>query len=144
MRSVLRPFPAILTAAVLTATVLLTACGPQKSDGSGGGTARAQAPGPSGSSCGHRGSGTATPSPSAPEKDGVRITAVGRGARRCAEFEVTNHETQPLTYTITFAFQSDSGAALENTTETVPSVKPGQTVRRTLSANGPYPGAPGG
>ncbi|WP_331281171.1 DUF4232 domain-containing protein [Microbispora rosea] len=73
------------------------------------------------------------------EKDGVRITGPGRGVRDCdlypfsAEFQVTNHETEPFTYTITFTFVSRSGEVLAGTEQTVPAVEPGQTVESTVA-----------
>ncbi|WP_433220731.1 DUF4232 domain-containing protein [Microtetraspora malaysiensis] len=72
------------------------------------------------------------------EKDGVKISGLSGRSHNCglypfsAEFRVTNHETEPFTYTITFEFVSHSGGALANTKQTVPAVKPGQTVKRTL------------
>lgn len=81
----------------------------------------------------HRGPGWR---PSDAEKDGVRITGSSGGTRACAEFEVTNHEAEPFTYTITFEFLSDAGEALSSTKQTVPSVKPGRTVKRTVAVGG--------
>lgn len=62
----------------------------------------------------------------------MRITRSSGGAQACAEFDVTNHETEPFTYTITLEFLSDSGEALTHTKQTVPSVKPGRTVKRRV------------
>ncbi|WP_344890039.1 DUF4232 domain-containing protein [Actinomadura meridiana] len=60
-----------------------------------------------------------------------------------AEFEVTNHESEPFTYAITFDALSGSGGVLENTEQTVPAVGPGQTVRRTVRLNGVPSGGKG-
>ncbi|WP_156723684.1 DUF4232 domain-containing protein [Streptomyces apocyni] len=115
--------PAALPVA-LAGVLLLTACGtqpagtpdPPVTPGASGG------PGPS-----------ALPGdPADLEKDGVRITAIGDDARD-SEFEVTNDASEPFTYTITFSLLSESGGALANPKQTVPSVKPGQTLRRTLT-----------
>ncbi|WP_308432080.1 DUF4232 domain-containing protein [Streptomyces cinnamoneus] len=66
---------------------------------------------------------------------------MSRGAGHCAEFELTNHEAGPFTYTITFTFLSGAGEALASQKETVPSVGPGRTVKRavTMSGTGPLP-----
>ncbi|MET9753978.1 DUF4232 domain-containing protein [Streptomyces syringium] len=82
-------------------------------------------------------------SPSGLEKGGVRITGSSGGAQACAEFDVTNHGTEPFTYTITFEFLSSSGEALTHTKQTVPSVKPGRTVKRR-AAMGELPSRPRG
>ncbi|GAA4557045.1 DUF4232 domain-containing protein [Planotetraspora kaengkrachanensis] len=72
------------------------------------------------------------------EQDGVKMTGLNERSRNCdrhplsAEFRVTNHESEPFTYTITFKSLSDSGEALAYTKQTVPSVKPGQTVKGTV------------
>ncbi|MEU6409394.1 DUF4232 domain-containing protein [Microbispora sp. NPDC046933] len=72
------------------------------------------------------------------EKDGVKITRLNVRSRDCeldplsAEFQVTNHEAEPFTYTISFDFVSHSGEVLAGTERTVPAVKPGQTVNRTV------------
>ncbi|MEV0264748.1 DUF4232 domain-containing protein [Streptomyces sp. NPDC050617] len=160
MRTVPLALPA---AAAVAGALLLTACGSQKagSDSPGDGSAHAGGAGSAGRSsaspCGVRPSGaTATATPPAPtgdpsklKKDGVEITAMGGGTEACADFTVTNHESQALTYTITFTFVSEAGEALTNTEKTVPSVKPGQTVKGTVIADGrlpdggPHPGARG-
>ncbi|MEU4541117.1 DUF4232 domain-containing protein [Streptosporangium sp. NPDC023825] len=76
------------------------------------------------------------------EKHGVKITGLSGRSRTCdllpfsAEFQVTNHETEPFTYTIAFEFVSRSGEALAGTKQTVPSVRPGQTVKRTVDLVG--------
>lgn len=135
MRSSSLPLP-LAVAGVL----LLTACGTRTAGSpSAGGSPGPDSPGlPGTSSCGTRASGaSALPSdPSAPEKDGVRITASSSGTRACAEFEVTNQGAEPLTYLITFAFRSDSGEVLTHAEQTVPSVAPGAVVKRTVTMDG--------
>lgn len=59
----------------------------------------------------------------------------GPSAAPVTEFEVTNTEKEALTFTITFTLMNESGQAMDNTTRTVESVKPGQTVRRTLDTD---------
>ncbi|MBB4951539.1 hypothetical protein F4556_007074 [Kitasatospora gansuensis] len=61
----------------------------------------------------------------------MRITAF-RGS--CADFEVTNHEAGPLSYSIAFTFRSASGEALVTADQTVPAVGPGETVKGTAVA----------
>ncbi|OIJ85825.1 DUF4232 domain-containing protein [Streptomyces colonosanans] len=73
--------------------------------------------------------------PSDPKTDGVKIV----GAAACPAFEVTNEATEAVTYTITFQLLSSSGAALESSKQTVPSVKPGQTVQHAVDL-GELPG----
>ncbi|MFE7116338.1 DUF4232 domain-containing protein [Streptomyces sp. NPDC057654] len=150
MRNVPLALPA---AAAVAGALLLTACGSQKagSDSLGDGSAHAGGAGstgrPSASPCGVRPSGaTAAATPPAPigdpaklEKDGVKITAMGGGNEACADFTVTNHEAKALTYTVTFTFASETGEALTNTEKVVPSVKPGQTVKRTVVADDRLP-----
>ncbi|MEV0281131.1 DUF4232 domain-containing protein [Streptomyces sp. NPDC050610] len=148
MRNV--PLLTLPAAVAVTGALFLTACGSQKA-GSGSardGSMHAEGAGPSGrpgvSSCGAPAAGASATSTSPPltgdpaelEKDGVKITGLGDGGRACADFAVTNHEAEALTYTITFTFMSDAGEALANTEKTVPSVKPGQSVRRTITADG--------
>ncbi|MGK5728569.1 DUF4232 domain-containing protein [Streptomyces sp. URMC 124] len=140
MRTIFRTLPLALSGALL-----LTACGSEQAASRQDGRA---APGASGSS-GPAGDCSSAPSAGAgavtePGKDGVRITGVGRGARPCFGFEVTNQEKEALDYTVTFTVLSDTGAALETTKETVPSVKPGRTTRRTVEMSAALPGARGG
>lgn len=138
---------ASLTLPVVAGVLLLTACGSQKADSQSDGLTQTQEDSPDlpgKSSCGAQTSDTsAAPStsalpgdPSGLEKDGVKITGLSGGADACAEFQVTNHETEPFTYTITFKFLSDSGEALTSTEQTVQSVKSGRTVKRTVAMGG--------
>ncbi|GIH59798.1 DUF4232 domain-containing protein [Microbispora siamensis] len=70
--------------------------------------------------------------------DSVKITGLSGRSRNCdlypfsVEFRVTNQETEPFTFTITFEFVSHSGEVLIGTKQTVPAVKSGQTVQRTV------------
>ncbi|WP_372411374.1 DUF4232 domain-containing protein [Streptomyces luteireticuli] len=67
------------------------------------------------------------------EKDGVRITGMGGERSEVpVEFEVTNREGQPFTYTVTVDVLSGSGEVLANGKETVASVPSGRAVRRTV------------
>ncbi|WP_147942282.1 DUF4232 domain-containing protein [Microbispora sp. CSR-4] len=73
------------------------------------------------------------------ERDGVAITGLSVRSRNCrfsAGFKVTNHEAEPFTYTVTFAFVSRSGAVLSNAEQTVPAVEPGQTVQGMVTMGG--------
>ncbi|MFI1968343.1 DUF4232 domain-containing protein [Streptomyces cinnamoneus] len=144
MRSVLLTPPVLLVG-----VLLLTACGPQQSDSRSDRPARVKGDGssceesPSGAAAG---SGAAVPPGDASglEKDGVKIVGLSRGGRSCAEFEVTNHQTEPFSYTITFAFLSGSGEALENPGQSVASVMPGETLRRTVTMSRPPSSVRGG
>lgn len=99
--------------AVLASALLLTACGSQGADSPGG-----------------------------EEKDGVRITGAGPSPAS-VEFAVTNHETKPFTYTVTFEAVSASGAVSAHEKQTVSSVAPGQTARRTVRMEAVGPDAHG-
>ncbi|GHG62750.1 DUF4232 domain-containing protein [Streptomyces griseocarneus] len=140
--------------ALLAGLLLLTACGSQKAEEQGGGLTQTQVPGaqglPGDSPCGGQPSATAVKPGASPlpggssheEKDGVTITGLSRGTPHCAEFAVTNHKTEPFSYTITFTFLSSTGEALASRKETVPSVKPGRTAKGTVTASGLPSGAP--
>ncbi len=137
--------------AVVAVVLLLSACGSERVAAWGDGSQQTQGPDSAyrrgDPSCGAPSTGTPPTSgtsifPGGPEdleKDGVKITGLGGRSRNCdlspfsAEFQVTNHETEPFTYTITFAFVSHSGEVLAGTEQTVPAVKPGQTVKRTVA-----------
>ncbi len=149
---------ALPAAVAVTGALLLTACGAQKagSDALGDGSTHAEGAGASGrpgtSSCPPRTLPGASAKPTGPalagdpsklEKDGVKITAMGGDLQACADFTVTNHGTETLTYTIAFTFMSDAGEALTNTEKVVPSVKAGHTVKGTVTADGLLPDARG-
>ncbi|TWF96978.1 DUF4232 domain-containing protein [Kitasatospora viridis] len=103
-----RPLAAAITVAV--AGLLLAGC-----DG--------EAAAPSAASPGACGVPSATP---APARDGVRITAVGPG---CAQYEVTNPDTEPADVAVLFTQFSPSGGAIGNLPRTVTAVPAGATVR---------------
>ncbi|WP_221890939.1 DUF4232 domain-containing protein [Microbispora sp. KK1-11] len=146
MRTTPRSLPA-----VLAGVLVLSACGSESVAAWSDGSQQTQGPDSADRrgdpSCGVPSTGTpATSGTSALpggsedlEKDGVKITGLGGRSRNCdlspfsAEFRVTNHETEPFTYTITFAFVSRSGEVLAGAEKTVPAVKPGQTVERTVA-----------
>ncbi|WUI03508.1 DUF4232 domain-containing protein [Spirillospora sp. NBC_00431] len=124
-------FPVLST--VLACAVFMTACGTQGGSPASGVNAAASG-------------GSALPgAPDDLAQDGVRITGMSGWSHQetpptiTAEFEVANRESEPFTYTITFAALSGSGAALENTEQTVPAVGAGQTVKRTVRLNGTAP-----
>ncbi|MFH8801262.1 DUF4232 domain-containing protein [Streptomyces sp. NPDC017936] len=144
--------PAPLLLPALAACLLLTACGSERAGTQNGGPGAAVPPG-------------RTPVTD-PGTDGVRITAVtlptaspspgGRGGGVHAEplatawpdsgvsaaYEVTNHGTEAMTYTVLFTFASDTGGAVDNKRETVRSVGAGRTVRGTVTLGALPPGAP--
>lgn len=141
---------------VLTAALLLTACGTQGASPGGGdgnspvraavlcpedpvpygGTPRSEAsPLPSGTP-----SALPLPSPGGATEDGVDITALYAwgpesgcaGVDYSADFELTNQGTEKATYTLTFGFLSASGGAVDNGERTVEAVGPGRTVKGTV------------
>ncbi|MFF4395213.1 DUF4232 domain-containing protein [Streptomyces sp. NPDC001480] len=96
--------------------------------------------------CGaHLSSGpAATAEPSAGATGDARIDdAGGDGTHGCGRFQVTNHATEPLTYTVSFAFVSDTGASLADSYRIVPNVRPGRTVTGTVGTSDLPPGARG-
>ncbi|WP_424848852.1 DUF4232 domain-containing protein [Streptomyces sp. SAI-129] len=67
------------------------------------------------------------------------LPGAGAAAGPCAvQYDVTNSEAEPFTYTITFSVLDEQGRAMSNVEETVASVGAGKTVRRTLEHGG-YP-----
>ncbi|MEU7884947.1 DUF4232 domain-containing protein [Microbispora bryophytorum] len=139
--------------AVLAGVLLLPACGSEGIAAWSDGSRRTQGPDSAerrgDPECGAPSTGTPPTSGTSVlpggsgglEKDGVEITGLGGRARNCglspfsAEFQVTNHETEPFTYTVTFTFVSRSGQVLAGAEQTVPAVEPGQTVRRTVAVD---------
>ncbi|MET7689054.1 DUF4232 domain-containing protein [Streptomyces sp. NPDC005483] len=144
--------------AVLSAALLLAACGSQSASPGGddeGGPVRAEAlcptdvaryGSPLSSEASVRSSGTPTvlPLPSVggdtADEDGVKITALyAWGARSgcaavdySADFEITNQQTETATYMLTIGFLSASGGAVYNAQQTVEAVGPGRTVKGTV------------
>ncbi|GAB2868162.1 DUF4232 domain-containing protein [Streptomyces deserti] len=153
--------------AVLTGSLLVTSCGSEQAGSRGraaegpGGVSAEPLPTCSGpghsygeppQSTGPPPEAAASPLPghaSAPpgdpadlERDGVRITRLSTGSSDCASglsagFEVTNRGAEASTYTITFSWTSETGAAMVSTEQTVSSVGPGRTVRRTVHTTDP-------
>ncbi|WP_318210551.1 DUF4232 domain-containing protein [Streptomyces sp. SJL17-1] len=86
----------------------------------------------------------------APDQDGVTIIGTGGGADSggsalpCAAYTLTSRETRPFTYVVTVGFRSESGRALSDVEDTVETVAPGHTVRRTVTASDIPPDAAGG
>ncbi|MFH8370196.1 DUF4232 domain-containing protein [Streptomyces sp. NPDC018031] len=135
----MRSLPSAVPAA-LAGALLLAACGTQQDGPRSNGAAERDAVTTGGrpgtAACGGQSSAAALPGdPAEPEKDGVRVTGMRSGPGACADYEVTNHGRVPVTYTITFTFLSGSGEALASTEQTVPSVGPGRTVRRTVTTS---------
>ncbi|MER7723345.1 DUF4232 domain-containing protein [Streptomyces sp. NPDC096323] len=109
--------------AALASTALLAGCGTETAGGSGAPAASA--------TCA---SASPAADPSGRTWDNVTLVhrVCGPSGAPVTEFEVTNTESQALTFVITFTLMNESGEAMDNTTRTVESVKPGQTVRRAL------------
>ncbi|MEW2619497.1 DUF4232 domain-containing protein [Streptomyces sp. NPDC048106] len=132
----------------LAALLLLTACGSEHAGAPGAAASAAPA--------------SAVPVDD-PPVDGVRITSVtipsatpsptpsdyvvhadplpAADSGISATYEVTNHGTEALTYTILFDFTTDTGAVMGNHYETVRSVGPGATKHGTVRLGAPGPGS---
>ncbi len=63
----------------------------------------------------------------------MKIIGVSPSAPYCAEFELTNSGTEATTYTVSFAFTTSTGEVLANASHTALAVKPGRTVRDTVT-----------
>ncbi|MFJ5262341.1 DUF4232 domain-containing protein [Streptomyces sp. NPDC088387] len=134
-----------LPVVLLSGALFLTACGTQRTGGEAGGPAGTSGVGASGTgasgagACGAGGSGasSAPPAgdPSRLSADGVTITGFD-AAQECLAYEIANSSDETRTYTVTFSVGTESGGALSNPEETVPSVAPGSTVHRTLPLGG--------
>ncbi len=48
---------------------------------------------------------------------------------------MTNRQAEPVTYTVTISFRSGTGGVVDNVEQTVESVAPGRTVRRSVAVN---------
>lgn len=124
---------ALSASAVLVGALLLTACGTQVA-----GTQRSPGAiiGPSATpvACGF------PRDPANAAKDGAEITAVRGRSIGCGTgsdtvqvgFRVTNHEAEPLTYTVEFEVVALSGEGLTFMKQTVPGVAAGRSARATL------------
>lgn len=118
-----------LLALPLAAVLLLGGCGTENAGVRGGGSASGCPPGTppglSGDTSGMEQSGA--------EQDEVRITGSDGASCDDVRWEVTNTRSRAFTYIVTFSIRSGSGAALDSVEQTVPSVEPGRTVRRSLT-----------
>ncbi|MFC8535229.1 DUF4232 domain-containing protein [Streptomyces sp. NPDC057249] len=117
----MRPAPALVLCAALASTALLTGCGKETAGASAspGATCASLAP---------------LPDPAGRTWDDVRVVSgkCGPSGAPSTGFEVTNSDTEPLTFTVTFTLVNGFGEAMDTITRTVEGVKPGQTVRRPL------------
>ncbi|MCB8901646.1 MULTISPECIES: DUF4232 domain-containing protein [unclassified Streptomyces] len=135
-----------MTLPAVAGLLLLTACGTEQRGAEASGTPSPPACGPGSDPSARAGVPTASV---APDQDGVSIIGTGGGAdsgssaRPCAAYSLTNRETRPFMYVVTVGFQSESGQALSNVEDTVETVAPGRTVRRTVTASDLPPDAVG-
>lgn len=132
---------AVATAStVLAGVLLLAACGSGRDSQS---PVSAEVACPSGFAQAGQVSGTPTPLPlpslDGPGEGGVKVTGLyawgkesGCGTGFSAEFDVTNQGTEAATYTVTLGFRSASGAGVDDAEQTVASVGPGRTVKKTV------------
>ncbi|MFD9563035.1 DUF4232 domain-containing protein [Streptomyces sp. NPDC059994] len=120
----MRPAALLAACALAASTVLVAGCGSENA--ASGSRAASGSP-----TCASR---PPTGDPADLKRDGVTILSQGCGPSPSAqtEFEVTNTETEPFTYTISFEVRNGSGEVTSNPHRTVASVAPGQTVRKTL------------
>ncbi|MFD3452338.1 DUF4232 domain-containing protein [Streptomyces sp. NPDC058691] len=125
------PLTPLTVPAVLAGVLVLTACGTRLAGAPGDGVPQATGP-----SCRPA---PATPTPGGEETDAAGIVGSNVASPACAPaIQVTNHEAEPFTYTVTLSFVTGSGAAMASTEQTVPAVGPGRTVKRPvdLAADG--------
>ncbi|MFF5921022.1 DUF4232 domain-containing protein [Streptomyces flavochromogenes] len=126
--------------------LLLTACGTERRGAEASGSTAPPACGPGPNPSASAGPPTAAV---APDQDGVTVIGTGGGAdsgssaRPCVAYTLTSRETQPFTYVVTVGFRSESGQALSTVEDTVETVAPGRTVRRTVTASDLPPDAVG-
>ncbi|GAB2728915.1 DUF4232 domain-containing protein [Kitasatospora kifunensis] len=122
----MRPAIPFALSAVVASTLLLAGCGSQNVASGSPAT-----------------SGSPTCTPSTPvgdagalKRDNVTIVSPGcrTSSASAAEFEVTNAESEPFTYTVTLNLLNDAGEVMDSIPQTVASVAPGQTVRHTVNA----------
>ncbi|MFF7633247.1 DUF4232 domain-containing protein [Kitasatospora sp. NPDC008050] len=77
-----------------------------------------------------------TPTGGAAGSKRENVTIVSPGCRTSPgstpEFEVTNTESEPFTYTVTFSVLNTAGEVLDSIPQTVASVAPGRTVRQAV------------
>lgn len=126
----MRPAPLLAVCALTACTVLVAGCG-SKTAASG---SRAASGSPT---CTSR---PPTGDPTDLKRDGVTILHQGCGPGAPAEFEVTNTEAEPFTYTVTFEVRNGSGEVVSHPRRTVASVAPGRTVRQTVETGEAAPG----
>ncbi|MFE9119034.1 DUF4232 domain-containing protein [Streptomyces sp. NPDC007172] len=145
-----RPASLIPLSVLATSALLLTACGAERAGSGSGGTdasgtpsspTRVDDPGKDGVRITSLTLPSASPSPA----NGTSVSADGlpahAGSGIVATFEVTNSTTRALTYSVVFTFLSGDGGAMANQTATVRDVGPGKTVRGSVRAGEPAPGA---
>ncbi|MEU2283730.1 DUF4232 domain-containing protein [Streptomyces sp. NPDC013178] len=139
-----RPTP-LITA--LTACLLLAACGSERAGtqdggpGAAGPPPRTQVTDPG--IDGVRVIAVTIPSPSPSPSRSFSVTAdsLPTDSGVFAAYEVVNHGTEAMTYTVLFDFTTSAGEVMSNKRETVRAVGPGRTVRGTVRLGVPAPGA---
>ncbi|MDX3073443.1 DUF4232 domain-containing protein [Streptomyces sp. NPDC088354] len=119
----------LTVSAVLAGVLVLTACGTRSAGIPGGGVPRAAGPScrPAPATAG------ATGATGEDGTEGVGIVGSDVASPSCGPaLQVTNHGSEPFTYTVTLSFSTASGAAMDSTEQTVAAVAPGRTVRRPV------------
>lgn len=140
-----RPRPRLLAPAAVL--LLATACGTEHPDTGGG--ARAAVPAPSAAVTDPPVDGvritsvtipSASPAPSA-SPGSVHADRLPGDSGISAAYQVGNDGDEAMTYTVLFAFTTDTGAVMDTTEVTVPEVAPGRTTTGTVDLGTLAPGA---
>jgi hypothetical protein len=139
-----------LLSALAATAVLLTACGTEHATDRSPGAHTAPAregtpagdPGKDGVRITSLTFPTASPSPTRSASVSADRLTTGTDSGVSATYEITNEDTETLTYSVVFTFVSADGGAVTNRTEIVRNVGPGQTARGTVRAGQLPPGTP--
>lgn len=121
----MRPAALLAVCALTASTVLVAGCGSE--DGASGSRAASGSP-----TCTSR---PPVGEPSELKRDGVTILGqdCGPSAGARTKFQVTNAETEPFSYTVSFEVLNGAGEVVSNPRQTVASVPPGRTVQDTVA-----------
>ncbi|PKV83561.1 DUF4232 domain-containing protein [Streptomyces sp. TLI_146] len=120
----MRPATLLAVCALAASTVLVAGCGSQ--DAASGSRAASGSP-----TCASR---PPVGEPAELKRDGVTILGqdCGPSAGARTKFQITNAETEPFSYTVSFQVLNGAGEVVSNPRRTVASVPPGRTVQDTV------------
>ncbi|MFI1172459.1 DUF4232 domain-containing protein [Streptomyces melanogenes] len=121
----MRPAALLVLCALTTSTVLVAGCGSE--DAASGPRAASGSP-----TCTSR---PPVGEPSELKRDGVTILGqdCGPSADARTKFQVTNAESEPFAYTVSFEVLNGAGEVVSNPRRTLASVPPGRTVQDTVA-----------